>query len=148
MYSLLHFRHSFRNKIPSQREVIPPDWGGSVSYSVGQIDYSSASGTNGNSNEGVQQPFEFYDATAGIPFESIDVSLYPNPTHDAVILQMDAVTPGTQFVLSDAKGKIVSTGSVTSEETKLDMQHLSSGVYQLHIQNTSMTLSTIKIVKN
>lgn len=121
---------------------------GSVSYSVGQIDYSSPSGTNGSTNEGVQQPFEFYDPDAGIPFESVNVLLYPNPTNDAVILQMNTFSQGTKYILSDAKGKIIQNGIVEFEETHLDMQNLSTGVYQLQIQNTTEIISTIKIVKN
>ena len=121
---------------------------GSVSYSIGQIDYSSTSGTDCNTNEGVQQPFEFFDPDAGIPFESVNVLLYPNPTNDAVILQISTFTQGTQFALSDAKGKIVLKGVIASEETHLDMQNLSTGVYQLQIQNAHEIVSTIKIVKN
>ncbi|MDG2279738.1 MAG: T9SS C-terminal target domain-containing protein, partial [Flavicella sp.] len=34
--------------------------GGTVAYSIGQVAYTYESGTNGNSNQGVQQPYEIY----------------------------------------------------------------------------------------
>lgn len=121
---------------------------GSVSFSVGQIDYVNTSGTNGNSNEGVQQPFEFFDPDSGVPFHSEIVQLFPNPTNDFVILQMTTFHPESKYAMYDASGKLVMEGNIHSEETQLDMRSLSRGMYQLQLSNSTETISTIKIVKN
>ena len=34
--------------------------GGTVSYTIGQVAYTNHTGTNGNINQGVQQPYEIY----------------------------------------------------------------------------------------
>jgi hypothetical protein len=35
--------------------------GGTVAYSIGQVAYTYESGANGNSNHGVQQPYEIWE---------------------------------------------------------------------------------------
>lgn len=121
---------------------------GSVSFSVGQIDYSNATGTNGNTNQGVQQPYEFFDPDSGLPFVSTIIQLFPNPTNEFVTLQMSEFDQGTTYLIYDTKGRIVREGNVTSEETQLNLSTLSQGVYHLHLTMNSNTISTIKIVKN
>lgn len=121
---------------------------GSVSFSVGQIDYVNTSGTNGNSNEGVQQPFEFFDPDSGVPFNSDIVQLFPNPTNEYVILKMSTLHPESKYTLHDASGKLVMEGNIHSEETQLNVSSLSKGMYQLHLITSTTTISTIKIVKN
>jgi hypothetical protein len=59
--------------------------GGSVSYSVGQIVYTTNTGDNGTVAQGVQQAYEI-SAVTGIEEAnniSLIVSAYPNPTTDS-----------------------------------------------------------------
>ena len=121
--------------------------GGSVSYSVGQIDYSNYSGTNGSSNEGVQQPFEFFNPEAALDELDWNAELYPNPTNDQVILQLSGIPENGEYKLFDSKGSIVLDGSITDLETIIDMRSLTPAVYHLQLsQNTTTT--SIQIVKN
>ena len=61
--------------------------GGTVSYTVGQVNYQTASGTNGSISEGVQQPFEIsVTSTNDISGVSLNVKAYPNPTQGEVWL--------------------------------------------------------------
>ncbi len=55
---------------------------GSVSFSVGQIDYTYISGTNGNINEGVQQPFSGGCADTDSSFAVARCSSYTVPSGD------------------------------------------------------------------
>jgi hypothetical protein len=57
--------------------------GGSVSYTVGQISYSTVSGTNGSVAQGVQQPYEISIVTAIINAVEINLEciVFPNPTN-------------------------------------------------------------------
>jgi hypothetical protein len=62
--------------------------GGSVSYTVGQIVYTTNLGTNGSSAQGVQQPYEI-SVIAGIEEAStitLEVMVYPNPSTDFIKL--------------------------------------------------------------
>jgi len=65
--------------------------GGSVSYSVGQVVYTTHKGSNGSVAQGVQQPYEIsvagIDEANGI---SLRVTVYPNPTTDYLTLEIDA----------------------------------------------------------
>jgi hypothetical protein len=67
--------------------------GGSVSYSVGQVFYTTNTATTGSVSQGVQQPFELQ--TLSNP-ELITVNLtavtYPNPTKDFIILKITLPT--------------------------------------------------------
>lgn len=58
--------------------------GGSVSYSVGQVVYTTHTGTSGSVAEGVQQPYEISVVTGLEEAQSINLSVtaYPNPTTD------------------------------------------------------------------
>jgi len=62
--------------------------GGTVSYTIGQVVYTTYTGTNGTVSQGVQQPYEISIVT-GIE-EAIGISLeimaYPNPATDFIIL--------------------------------------------------------------
>ena len=55
--------------------------GGSSSYTVGQVVYTTNTGTNGSLAQGVHQPYEI-STTLGINETTInlELSLYPNPT--------------------------------------------------------------------
>jgi len=122
--------------------------GGSVSFTVGQIDYTNASGSDGSSNEGVQQPFEFYDPDAALQGLGFNASLYPNPTAESVILKFDQVPEDMSFQLLDAQGKLVSSGVILTSETLLDMHSQATGVYHLQLLQPNSPTTSIKIVKN
>jgi hypothetical protein len=60
--------------------------GGTVAYSVGQIVYTTNTGTNGSVAQGVQQPYEI-SIVLGIDNHSINLGLsaYPNPTTNYLV---------------------------------------------------------------
>src|ERR1700722_13288963 len=63
--------------------------GGTASYSIGQVVYTYVAGSSGSSNQGVQQPYEFFfpagiTETKGI---SLSMTVYPNPTQALVNLK-------------------------------------------------------------
>lgn len=123
---------------------------GSVSYTLGQIDYISASGTNGNLNQGVQQPFEFY-ATSGLEEFSglIDLSLGPNPTTDKLFIHVNGeLNEELTYVLIDDQGKIIQARTLLELNTALNMSELPSALYQLVISSSKKEIKTYKIIKH
>jgi hypothetical protein len=64
--------------------------GATASYSVGQVVYTIATGTNGSAAQGVQQPYEI-STTVGINETSIklELSVYPNPNADYFTLKVE-----------------------------------------------------------
>ena len=63
--------------------------GGTVAYSVGQIVYTTNTGTNGSVAQGVQQPYEI-SIVLGIDNHTINLELtaYPNPTTNFLTLNV------------------------------------------------------------
>lgn len=123
---------------------------GTVSYTLGQIDYISASGTNGNLNQGVQQPFEFY-ATSGLEEFSglIDLTLGPNPTTDILFIHVNGeLNEELTYVLIDDQGKIIQARTLLELTTALNMSELPSAMYQLVISSGKKEIKTYKIIKH
>lgn len=122
--------------------------GGTVSYSIGQIDYTHQQGTTGSINQGVQQPFEFYPHVGMDENSFVEVTLFPNPTNEFIILKFENFTNDLSYSLYDMNGKIVSSGNVESSETQIDMRAFAKGHYNLAIKNQANDIQSIKIIKN
>jgi len=127
--------------------------GGSVSYSVGQIDYTTNIGTTGTVSQGVQQPIEIYVFT-GIDVPGIDLSItaYPNPATNYLLLKVDGVMKG-QYIASlvDINGKLIETKKVEDIETRFDMSNLVISTYFVKVIRSSspqQLVKTFKIIKN
>ena len=62
--------------------------GGIVAYSVGQVVYTSNTGSTGTIDQGVQHAYEIF--TVGIKETELNISLsiFPNPTADNLTLQI------------------------------------------------------------
>ncbi|MFA5972522.1 MAG: T9SS type A sorting domain-containing protein [Lentimicrobiaceae bacterium] len=128
--------------------------GGSVSYSVGQVVYSTNTGTGGSVAQGVQQPFEISIVTALEETEGITLqcSVYPNPSADFVILKVVAsATLSIQtmlYQLYDGSGKLLENTKIVSNETRIALSNLPDADYFLKIIQGNKELKTFKIIKN
>lgn len=123
---------------------------GTVSYTIGQIDYSSQSSANGNINQGVQQPYEIY-GTSGLHELSDDFQLTvgPNPTIDILNLTCNSdKSENLQFYLTDSNGKTILLPNKLSGQAIITMSNYPVGTYFLIIQNSLQEIKTFKIIKN
>lgn len=125
--------------------------GGSVSYTVGQVFFSTNNGANGSAAQGVQQPFEITVVT-GVK-EANDISLeivvYPNPTKDYIKLRIDNYEVDNLFYkLFDFNGKILENKKIEGIETSISMRELASAIYFLKIYDDTRELKVFKIIKN
>lgn len=123
---------------------------GSSSYSIGQVAYINAIGTNGSINQGVQQPFEIF--TLGddeFPEIQLMMSVYPNPTASFVTLTLQNYSlENVRFELFDLNGRLIQSQSITTSDTQIAMEHLASAVYLLNVMEQNKVLKTFKIIKN
>ncbi len=124
--------------------------GGSASYSVGQVVYTTHTGTNGSVAQGVQQPYEISVVSAieeakGI---TLSVSAYPNPTSDYLILEVTdfSLSPLT-FYLYDMNGKLLQTQKITNNLTSIVMSNLVPATYFVKVIQEKNEVKTFKIVK-
>ncbi|HPF00730.1 MAG: T9SS type A sorting domain-containing protein [Bacteroidales bacterium] len=122
---------------------------GSVSYTVGQIVYSTNSSTSGSVAQGIQQPYEISEVVDGYEqlSEHLYCSVYPNPTTDFLVLEIDNAAE-VIYQLYDATGKFVASRIVTDATTMIDMNGLVSGTYFLKILKDNQMVKTYKIIKN
>jgi hypothetical protein len=123
--------------------------GGSVSYSVGQIDYITETGSGGTATQGVQQPYEIFVGFEELSFD-LQTNLFPNPTSEAVQLQFSnwesfsAVT----FRLSDDRGRLIQEGSIEGEITYISLADLPNAPYHLSLLLDEQMVKNFKIIKN
>ena len=126
--------------------------GGAVSFSIGQIFYSSPSAANYSIVQGLQQPYEISvvsgigEKEAGI---SLAASVYPNPSVDKFTLKVETGKwTNLTYVLYDVNGKLLSQNKVESEETQIEVAHLASAQYFLKVSDGIKEIKTFKIIKS
>ena len=124
--------------------------GGSVSYTVGQIAYSSLSGSNGKVTQGVQQPYEISVVTTNANTKGINLecTVYPNPTKGLVKLIVETFDhENIRFRLYDINGVLLQDKKVENRETEISLENITSSVYFLKIINNNLEVKVFKIVK-
>ena len=122
--------------------------GGTSSYSIGQVVYTTNTGTNGSVTQGVQQPFEI-STMVGINKTSInlELSVYPNPTNNYLTLKVEK-TEGLTFQLYDLQGKIIESKAVSTTSTNINLKGQPTAIYFLNVVKNNQILKTFKIIKN
>lgn len=122
---------------------------GSVSYTIGQVDFISASGANGNINQGVQQPYEIFGPLELINIEGLSIEVYPNPTHEFVYVELDnSKIENARILLYDVNGRLIKGNLITSEKSEINMAELATGNYYIEISSNDLKICTYKIIKN
>lgn len=125
--------------------------GGTVSYSVGQVVYTTNTGTNGSVEQGVQQPYEISVLTAIEQAKGINlsVSAYPNPTTDFLTLRIDEFEiSNLSYQLYDMNGKLLQSKKITGNQTSIAMGNLVPANYFVKVIQGNKEVKTFKIIKN
>jgi hypothetical protein len=126
--------------------------GGSAAYSIGQIVYTTHTGMTGSVAQGVQQPYEI-SITAGLLETDIKLNLsaYPNPTTNYLMLEIDASTSlsnqSMSYQLFDISGKLLESKSILENTTTIKMEQLVRATYFLKVSNNNKEVKTFKIIK-
>lgn len=124
---------------------------GSVSYTVGQIDYIYETGSGGSANQGLQQPFEIFVILSVEDVEDIQIvaKVFPNPTISNVTLFIgNRSTDDLSFHLFDLSGRLLMERKLESTETLIPMDGLAAATYFLSVSDGATLLKTFKIIKN
>lgn len=124
--------------------------GGSISFSLGQMDFTTYIGTNGSVAQGVQHSYEIFVVT-GIekPLINLLVSAYPNPTANSLTLKVDNFKFSTlYFQLHDSGGKLLQNKKIESNETNISLGNLATANYFLTVTQKNIKIKTFKIIKN
>ncbi|TSJ44973.1 T9SS type A sorting domain-containing protein [Fluviicola chungangensis] len=124
--------------------------GGTCSYTIGQIAYTSNSGANGEVNQGVQQPYEIL-TTAGIEDHTITLELaaFPNPTNGLITISVSEYSQEKlSYQLFDTRGKLLEEKEITQPETGISMDRLTPAAYLLKITDNGQLVKEFQIIKN
>jgi len=136
--------------------------GGTVSYSVGQLVFTTNnSGSNGSVAQGVQQPFEISVITELVEATGITLQclVYPNPSTDLLTLTIEGDFIQTQYMASlyDFNGKLILSKIISENEMTISMKNLAAANYFLKIVQTkhassqninkSQEIKAFKIIK-
>ncbi|MCF8274676.1 MAG: T9SS type A sorting domain-containing protein [Flavobacteriaceae bacterium] len=125
--------------------------GGSVSYSVGQVVYTTNTGTNGTVAQGVQQPYEISVVTGIEEAKGINlsVSAYPNPTTDYLTLSIgEFEISNLSYQLYDMNGKLLQSEKISGNQTSIVMSNLVPSSYFVKVIQGNKEVKTFKIIKN
>jgi len=125
--------------------------GGSVSYSIGQVVFSTITGANGSIVQGVQQPIEISVVSEidDNPDIVLQCSVYPNPTTNNLTLKFKNFKPENwSYQLYDINGNLLEDKKVEGDETKIMFSNLAPAIYFLKVSNGRNEIKTFKVIKN
>jgi hypothetical protein len=125
--------------------------GGTVTYSVGQVGYTTLNGTSGSVAQGVQQPYEI-SVISGLEAAreiSLMVSAFPNPATEYLTLEVkDYPLSALSYRLFDMDGKLVEAKKIESNQTNIAMNNLVPASYLLLVIEGNTEVKSFKVVKN
>lgn len=125
--------------------------GGSSSYSIGQVVYTTNTAINGSLTHGAQQPFEIsVITTLEVAYDkNYKVSVYPNPTNDYLIMEMKSSRlSNLHYQLYEINGKLLQNEKVTSNQTRIDMSNLVPATYILKLLIITQDIASQREVKS
>ena len=153
--SFLAFLLSFSVQAQTSHQVLSATGGdasgsgGTVAYSVGQIAYTTSTGTTGSVAQGVEQAYEIYSVGIKETALNISLSVFPNPTSDFLTLKVeDYNNEALSYNLLDEQGKLVLNEQIITQDTQVAMSTLARGAYFINIVQANKKIQTFKIIKN
>lgn len=123
--------------------------GGSLSYTVGQVVYTTNSGANGSVAQGIQQPYEI-STLVGLEVTEINLELtaYPNPTNNVIRLSIgNYENEKLSYQLYDIQGRLLVGNPVKDNPTSIVLQDFSGSLYLLKVLDNNQLIKTFRIIK-
>jgi hypothetical protein len=118
---------------------------GYLSFSIGEL----ISTTLSSSSLTLTQGFHQTRLRTGVPVitqREIQMSVFPNPVKDLLILQIDD-PPGFNYMLFDVRGRLLERAEVFDERTTINFGNLEPAVYILRVTNLINETRLFQIVK-
>lgn len=78
--------------------------------------------------------------------QSIELNVYPNPTHDVLNVQVDGAVGICSFTVYNAMGRAVITKQISSSTAKFSVEELAAGTYMIALRSkhSMLTKSFVK----
>lgn len=116
---------------------------GSVSFSMGQNDFISATGSGGSVSQGIQQPHEIF--LSGLPqYTPTQWRVFPNPALDEFFIYW----PGRylKVELSDSRGRVVLKHELKDHDP-ISLSGLARGIYFVKLEAGMEAPIHFKLIK-
>lgn len=124
-------------------------FGGTSSFSIGQIDYIVIDALGGSSYQGLQHPLEIYQLVAiDDAIADFEISAFPNPAYEDVILQIGtASVEGLSYTLTDMHGHLLRGERLYDSKTMISLSDVANATYILSVREGSAQIKSFKIIK-
>lgn len=123
--------------------------GGSITYTIGETNYITATGGGGQITQGLQQPFEIYILEVETAKLNVNVSLFPNPTNEFIVLSVEGSNvENMSYQLYDIDGRLLVEKKLESNVTNILMKDFASATYFVKVINNNNESKNFKIIKN
>ena len=124
--------------------------GGSCSYTIGQIDYTTYTAGSGSSALGVQHAYELFAlSSSDLVASNLKLIAFPNPTVDGITLQIDNLeNQKLTFILFDMNGTLLQSNQIIGKTTTIKTQQLKSSTYILTVLENNTVIKKFKLIKN
>ena len=124
---------------------------GSISYSIGQVFFSSTTMSSGSMAQGVQQAFN-EDAPQTLdlaehPKEGLSITAYPNPMTDYLIVKLGQPSDDYSYELVSLNGKIIKKNKLKQSINKINPSFFASTTYILRIYKDDKRVKNFKLIK-
>ena len=121
---------------------------GNISYAIGQLLLTTNAGTGGSVSQGIQQPYEVFTITGFYEtWINLDVTTYPNPTTDLLMLKVTENIRNMEYQLYNESGELLLNKEIAGNLTTIPMSGLSSAIYILNVNRNNRQIKTFKIIK-
>ncbi len=123
---------------------------GTASFSLGQVDYTSAKSSSGSFSLGVQQTFdiEIVDGVEEVQNPLMNCRVFPNPVTESLNLKIE--TEKAQIFeanLYDMNGKLLENVNVINNQSEISMKNLAPATYFLKVSENNKIVKSFKIIK-
>ena len=122
--------------------------GGSSSYTVGQIVYTTNTGINHSEAQGIQQPYEITTVGIELPEITLNPLIHPNPTKSILYLNIKNRSNKLIYEIYNLKGELILHERINTDCTTIDMQNYAESIYILNVMKNKSLIKTFRIVKN
>lgn len=117
---------------------------GSISYTIGQIDYISL-GISISVSQGVQQSFEKLEVVIN---SAISVTVWPNPSFNMLNIKIkDDDGTGLEYQLYDMNGRLLENKKNDTNFVIISLANFSPATYILLVTHLNQKATSFKIIK-
>jgi hypothetical protein len=123
--------------------------GGTASFTVGQVAYTTTSGAGGSVAQGVQQVYTVTPTSVRDFDVVLNAQVYPNPSTDQLLLTINnSEFKQLNYQLLDLQGKVLRQDRLNTTTTSIDVSTLPNGTYFVKVLDKQKQLKTFQIIKN